>query len=555
MRKFLTTATALALLVSLLAGCGGTPANSPAPASSPSSSGAKAADSQQYINAVLLNGTNSSEPSILDVVHFTGILDRTVLWNILEPLTRIQNGELVSAGAKSWDISTDGLTYTFKLRDNSWSDGKKVTAQDYAYAIKQQADPANTFSFASDYFCIKNFQAIFTKKEGAGPLGVEAVDESTLKITLDYPNPALLTTVDFFPLRQDYVEKFGTKLGSDADKLVCCGPFVLTSWVHNTQLDFVKNDKYWDASNVKLQKFTYKIITDTTAQYASLENKSVDFVTLTNSEYVKKFKANTNLNGTFIDLARTQMVVFNTQDALFKNAKVRQAFSLAIDRESVAESLNNGLALPAYALNPASSSVGSQNFRKAVPEPLLELKKANSDPRALLIEGLKELGVNSDPSAHTVSFYMGGTNAVTKTQGEFYQQMWQSKLGVKVSLVFNDNATHSSYLKTGKYQFGFTSWGANIEPQFLMTRWVGGGQAQWKNSEYDATVQKATKALDAKERLNLYAQAEKQLVATEAVIAPVVYAGTMLFSYKYVQGLPTNSFDTTGMKTVYTAGR
>jgi ABC-type oligopeptide transport system, periplasmic component len=553
MKRILTSALAFALIMSLLAGCSGGTKTTPAP--SPAQSGTQAPDSQQYMNVLLAPNGTSADPSVLDVVRFPGMAERTVLYNILEPLTRIQDGKLVPAGAKKWDISSDGLEYTFYLNNNFWSDGKKVTAQDYAYAIQRQSDPANAFAFASDIYCIKNFKAIFTKTPGAGELGVKAVDESTLKITLDFPSPSLLTTFDFFPLRQDQVEKYGAKLGTEADNTLSCGPFVLSSWVHSSELNFTKNDKYWDAANVKLQKFTFKIITDSAAQYASFENKSIDTLSLSDTDYVKKFQQNKAMTGKLVDTARTAMFIFNCEDSVFKNVKVRQAFSLAVDRDGILNAVNNGLGKSAYGLIPESSSVGSLNYRGTVEEPLKALAKEKTDPKALLSEGLKELGLDSDPSKLTVSLNIGATSSLAKTSGEFYQQMWQSKLGVKVTLNFNDNATNTSLLKSGKYQIAAYSWGANLDPQFQLTRWVGGGLARWKNSEFDIITQQAIKTNDEKERLKLYSDAEKILIYKEAAIAPTVYQNTMKFSYNYVKGQSFNPFDTVGMKNVYTAGR
>ena len=109
-------------------------------------------DEDQYLNVLL-----ADEPTVLDVVRFSMIQDRNVFYNVLEPLTRIENGIVTPAGAESWDVSDDGLVYTFHLRENYWSDGQPVTAEDYAGALIRQATPANTFAFSSDYSAIVNF--------------------------------------------------------------------------------------------------------------------------------------------------------------------------------------------------------------------------------------------------------------------------------------------------------------------------------------------------------------------------------------------------------------
>ena len=113
-------------------------------------------DAEQYINTFI-----TSNPSTLDCARFLGIIDRVILHSITEPLTRIQDGQVTSAGAERWDISDDGLRYTFHLRENHWEDGQKVSAEDYAYALRRQADPKNAWSFASDFFAIEGFEALY----------------------------------------------------------------------------------------------------------------------------------------------------------------------------------------------------------------------------------------------------------------------------------------------------------------------------------------------------------------------------------------------------------
>lgn len=508
-------------------------------------------DAEQYINTSL-----SAEPSVLDVARFTTVTDRTVFYNILEPLTRIQDSTVVPAGAESWDVSEDGLIYTFHLRENYWSDGQKVTAEDYASALRRQATPSNAFVFASDYSNIKNFSEAQKGEVDASEIGVEVIDENTLQITLTAATPALLSTVDFFPQRQDYADEHGDKLGTEADTVISCGPFVLTEWVHNSQLSFEKNEQYWNKDNVQLQEVNFLIIDDTTAEYSSFENGSIDYINISDADYIEKFRS----SGSYVEepysAARTVMIVFNCQDEVFSNEKIRQAFSLAIDRESISEVLNNGLTTPAYGIIPAESSVGSLNYRENVEEPLKQLQAENPDPQALLIEGMKELGLGEDPSALTVTFAMGGTNAKTRSTAEYYQQMWQGVLGVTVELEFNDTATHMSNINSGSYQMAMTNWGANVEPQFMLSRWSSesGGQSKWINEEYRELVNTAATTEDEQERLDLYAQAENLLI-TEAAIAPICYNGSLRFSYPCIIGLDNNPFDTMGMQTVYTVGR
>lgn len=508
-------------------------------------------DTNQYLNVYL-----SAEPSVLDVARFVGVVDRNMFFNVLEPLTRIENGEVVGAGAESWDISDDGLTYTFHLRENYWTDGQKVTAQDYITALQRQCDPNNAFPHVSDYNTIENFVAISSGEADVSTLGASAPDENTLVLKLNAPNVALLSSTDFFPDRADIAEKYGDTLGTEASNMMCCGPYTLESWTHNSQLVLTKNDKYWDADSFDIQKVTMLIIPDSNAQMASLENGSLDYLGVSTPEYVEKFQARDDMDEMMLSSARTSMVIFNCEDSVFSNEKVRQAFSLALDRDALAEVISNGTATPAYSLVPPDCQVGNLNFRENVEEPLTALAKEVDDPKALLIEGMQELGLGDDPSKLTVKFAWGATTAEARTYSELYQQLWQEALGCTVELEFNDSATHQSNVNAGNFQMASMSWGANYEPQFQLSRWSTevGGQSRWKNADYVSLVTEASQTEDEQKRLELYGQAEELLIR-EAAIAPIYFQASRRFYYTYVNGLNGNTFDTTSFKGVYTSGR
>ncbi len=509
------------------------------------------ADADSYLNVLL-----KSEPSSLDVAKFLDTYSRSVMYNILEPLTRVQNGVVTGAGAESWEISEDGLTYTFHLRDNRWSDGQAVVAGDYLYALQRQADPTNAWPLASDMYSIAGFEDVFSGAAAADALGVTAPDDKTLVITLGNADAGFLTNTDIFPCRQDYTEKYGDQYGADADKIIGCGPFVLKEWNHSSSLVFEKNDQYWEADAVKLTKYTSHIMEDVNAMMSSFENGSLDYVSVSNIDYIHKFSADSNLTSKKMSAARTFMIVFNCEDPVFSNQKIRLAFSLALDRETMAEIITGGTGTVATGLIPNECNVGSLNFREAAGDVIGKLQNENPDPKALLIAGMEEAGLGSDPSALTVKFAWGATTADARTYSELIQQMWQETLGVKVELEFNDSSTHMSNVNTGNYQMASTSWGANPEPWFQLSRWANkkGGQSRWANSEYMQLVKQGVSTQDEAQRLELYRQAEEMLLS-EAAIAPCYWTGSIRFSYGYVKNFSDNVFDTTGMKYLYTQGR
>lgn len=509
------------------------------------------ADADSYINCIL-NG----EPSTLDIAKFTQVYDRTVMQNMLEPLTRVQDGEVVAAGAKEWTVSDDGLVYTFTLQDNHWSDGEPVTAEDYLYALQREADPTNAWPMAADMYSIVNFEDVFSGNTDVSQLGVEAPDDKTLVIKLATPDSSFLSNVDLFPCRKDYVEKYGDSYGSDADKVISCGPFSLKEWVHDSSLTFEKNEEYWDKDSVQLSKFTFYVMNDINARMSSFENGSLDYVNVSNSEYIQKFSSDSSLVSEPVSAGRTFIIVFNCEDEVFANEKIRLAFSLALDRETMAEIITGGTGVAATGLIPPESSVGTYNFREEAGDVMGKLQKENTDLKALLLEGMKEAGLGTDPSALNVKFSWGATTADARTYSELVQKMWKDTLGVNVELEFNDTATHMSNINSGDYQCASTSWGANLEPLFLLSRWANkkGGQSRWVNSDYTELVYSGKAESDDAKRLEKYIEAEDMLISSGA-IAPCYWTGSIRFSYDYVKNFSDNVFDTTGMKYIYTSGR
>jgi len=547
MKKTVTLLLALALILSLCA-CGAqNAAQTTQPAAAvntvPEDNGTR--DAEQFINALI-----TSDPSTLDCARFLGIIDRNILHSITEPLTRIENGIVTEAGAESWTVSDDGLIYTFTLRENRWDDGESVTVADYAFALRREADPANAWSFASDFFSIVNFEAAYNGEVSPEEIGVVAENDSTLVITLNAPNPAFLSTVDIFPCRESDVTACGDGYGSEAGTVSSCGPFKLDTWVHNSELSFSRNEQYWDVKNVQLSRFTYQIIPDESAQMASLENGSLDYATVNAPEYAAKFDARDDLYVLNITTDRTAMIVFNCEDPMLSNAKIRQAFSLALDRALIIEITNGGLGTPAFGLVPTVCYVGDVNFREATAEPLLELR--DQDPAALLLEGMAEAGLGSDPAALTYTFTWRDTSAAGRTNAELYQQMWEDTLGVKIEIDFNESALAS--IRDGNYQIGSVGWGSTYEPLFQLSRWSTGGQSRWVNADYALLVSEGSASMDDAVRLANYQQAEAMLIS-DAAIAPTYYNATQTYAYSYVGGIPVNPFDTTGMKTLFTSDR
>lgn len=554
-KKYIALAAAFAVCLTTLTSCGKASKNT-------SSNGTQTIDKNQYLNVVM-----SAEPSTLDPSKGSDTYSNEILNNVLEPLTRLeedskQHISIKPAAAESWKSNTDGTVWTFKLRDLKWSDGVPVKAQDYEYSLKRTLTPATASPYAYLLNPIKNATKVNSGKLPVDQLGVKAIDDKTLQITLESPTPYFMELTYqrvMFPQRKDIVEKNGDKFGSEISTLVFNGPFTLKTWSHNTQIVLSKNNSYWDKNSVKLSTVNYKIISDENAVYNSLANGSIDSTSVGQPEWINKFKSNKKLTYFQVVNPTTFFQFYNTKDKLFKNANIRKAFSLAINRNDLAKVIFHGINVPANGWVPPSISIGGKEYRSEVKEPLKQLAKDNSDPKALLVKGLKELGMDSDPSKLNIKLSLGSTDQWFRNYGDFMQQMYNKTLGVNIKVDLVQWPVFSSEVSKGDFQIGYMSWGADFnEPISMLSLFKSDANSiktGWKNDKYDELVDEASKEMNDAKRLEYYKEAENILLYDESVVAPTVYPKSNVFRYNYVKGLGVTPWGTEGFKYAYTQGR
>jgi len=396
-------------------------------------------------------------------------------------------------------------------------------------------------------------------------LGVKAVDEKTLEITLTSAMPAFLEMCNstiYYPQREDKMKEWGEKYGTEAEYTVYNGPFVLESWTHNSSLVLKKNPNYWNADSVKLDKVNLAIMSDTTTIINAYKSGDLDVVGVNKQEQLDEFNKDSNSKYEYYTTQGLVFNFYNTKDELFKNENIRKAFSLAIDHEDINEMCFGGLRVPTYGWVVPTISVGEENFRQTAGDVLKEQKAeltANGQtPKDLLLKGMQELGLGDDPSKLNVTLSLAGTDDWFRTFGEYLQQVYLTDLGVNIKIDFAEWGIFYENVTNGKYQMGYMSWGAYYNDPYDVLSIFKSEYDQvktgWANKEFDELIDKAGVEMDASTRIKYYKDAERILL-NEAAVCPLATSTSHSFYKNYVYGYSNLGFSANGYKDIYTKGR
>ncbi len=522
------------------------------------------ADKEQYLNTYL-----ASDPTSLDVSLRSDSYSSTIITNVMEGLVRLEDrdGEYFMApgDAQTWESNEDGTVWTFHLGDNKWSDGEPVTAQQYVYSLQRSADPATGCPNGWFLSPVLNYDAISKGEMASSELGVKAIDEKTLEITLAHTTPAFLEMCNstiYYPQREDKVKEWGEKYGTEVEYTIYNGPFVLESWTHNSSLVLKKNPNYWNADSVKLDKVNLAIMSDTTTIINAYKSGDLDVVGVSTQEWLDEFNNDSNSKYEYYTTQGLVFNFYNTQDELFKNENIRKAFSLAIDLEDINEMCFGGLRVPTYGWVVPTISVGETNFRQAAGDVLkeqkAELESNGQTPKDLLLKGMQELGLGDDPSTLEVTLSLAGTDDWFRTFGEYLQQVYLTDLGVNLKINFAEWGIFYENVQNGNYQMGYMSWGAYYNDPYdvlsiFKSEWDQ-VETGWANKQFDELVDKGAIEMDEKVRIQHYIDAEKILL-DEAVVCPLATSTSHSFYKNYVFGYSNLGFSANGYKDMFTSGR
>lgn len=503
--------------------------------------------SQSPASAVTLSDSqvlrlgNGSEPKELDPSRATGAPEGKILDGLFEGLVNLDQTtlEIVPGVAETWSISKDGLTYTFKLRKNAtWSDGKKLTAEDFVYSWRRAVSPQLASEYAYQLYYIKNGRLINTGKEkDVTKLGVMAKDPQTLVVTLENPTPFFIQLCAFrtlYPVPKHVISKFKDQEWTREENMVSNGPFKLKEWKINKHVLAVKNDKYWDAANVTLKNVYFypieKIETEENAFFSNQIDMTGTVPQIKINLYEKRAKKNPTAYNPYKNAPYlgTYFYRFNTAKKPFNDIRVRKAFSMVIDRNLITSRVTRGGEIPAVTMTPPG--IGGYSYT-ASPLQTKVTKEIVAEAKALLAEaGYKD--ISTFPKVEILY----NTSENHKKIAVAIQQMWKGFLGVQVGLYNQEWKVYLASQSQLKFDISRSAWiGDYTDPNTFLDMFVtngGNNNTGWTNKSYDDLIAKAASETDHAKRFELFKEAEKILLE-ELPVAPIyTYTNKKLVSEK-----------------------
>lgn len=485
-----------------------------------------------------------TEPTSFDPSIGFNAVSWDPLNNLMEGLTRLDHEHQPGPGvAEEWDISEDGLTYTFYLREDAkWSNGDPVLASDFEFAWKYMLDPETASPAAFLAYYIEGAEEYNSGEGSPDDVQVTALDDTTLEVMLTQPTGFfldLLTNPAFFPINQKVAEE-NPDWHAEADTFVGNGPFKLETWNHNEELVFVKNEHYWDADVVKLDKVHFAMVKDTNTQYQMFEAGELDTASIP-PEMSDELIDGDNV---FIGPAGgLEFFRFNVEMEPFHNKKIRQAFSYAINRDDIAQYVVKNAVEPAYGfINPGYTSPTGEDFRD-VNGDVVEFNPERA--RELLEEGVAEEGYDELPPI-TLSY---NTSDLNKAVAEALHGMFIEHLDVEVTL---ENLEWNVFLEAQQgleLQFSRSSFindyndPINFLESFISDSYMN--RTGFSSAEYDELIQKGKTEVDEEARWEYMYEAEKML-AEEMIATPIRYYNTVVLEADGVEGIlrhPVGYFD------------
>ena len=470
---------------------------------------------------------------------------------ITDGLTTVDvKGNTIPGIAKSWDVSNNGLTYTFHLRDAKWANGDDVTAQDFVYSWHRIIKNAGNYAYmlGSEGASIKNADSLIdlgttATDEQLNTLGIKATDDKTVVVDLEKNVPYFVGLMSFpcyFPQNQKFVEKCGKNYATKPEYILGNGAYKMTKWIKGNKATFTKNDKYYDAKFVKTKNLEMYLVQDPKTAAQNFDNGKVDYATI-NSTLVDKYKGKDTFKA--IREGYLAYLICNFKADTTANKNLRHALSYAINRKDLCDNILKDGSQPATGFVPAQlcKSPSGKDFREESGKYTdYDVKKAQE----YLDAAKKELGTDTI----TVDLLYGTDESPMDTFAEYLQGSFTKLKGLKVNMVatvkkdriYNREAS-------GNFQIACTRWAPDYADPTTFLNVLASSNSnnygKWENAQYNSLLKQAQNETDVNKRWNELLEAEKVMMDDMPNI-PVVQTGTAALQAKNVKGLVHNTVST-----------
>ncbi len=506
---------AATMCMSLLAGCG----------TSSSTTSTTSVSSDKTINIAVMNDMTTMDTSLMtDETSFNmASLCQSGLTQFGE------DKEVHPDLAESWDVSDDGLTYTFHLRDGiQWSNGEAITANDFVYGFRRLVDPntASEYSYIMSSLNVVNADAVISGEKSVEELGVEAEDDQTFVVHLTVPSTVFIscmTNPQFYPLNEEFVEEQGDQYALTPENMLYSGVYTMTDWSSGNHYTFTHNDAYWDEENYPQETINVELVQETQTATLMYESGSLDFLTLT-GEMVEQYKDTEGYQA--ILTSGIWWLAPNMEDEYLSNENLRKAISYSINREELTENVLKTGAVEADGLiakDLVSSSDGTDfrdiagDYTEYDPDKASEYYK----------KAVEELGKDA-----VIEIMYDDAADSSKVATTLEQMITECCEGITVTLSSNPKKTRISKMLEHDFSIGLTRWVPDYaDPQSyldIMMSTASMNFGSYNNAEFDALEMKATRgedSTDVDKRFNDLVEAERILIEEDQGIIPLYQEG------------------------------
>ncbi|HSM96905.1 MAG TPA: peptide ABC transporter substrate-binding protein [Rhizomicrobium sp.] len=472
-------------------------------------------------DAKTFNRGNGAEPDTLDPQKTQTSYENNIVGDMFMGLmTEDAAARPIYGAAESMTESDDGLTYTFKIRNHTWSDGVPVTAHDFEFSFRRILDPKTAAPYASLLYPIVNAEKVNGGKLPVTALGVRAIDDQTLEMNFEFQVPylrQLLTHYTCMPVPRHVVEKHGDQW-LQPQNVATNGAYILKEWVPNDHITSVKNPRFYDADNVRVETVNYYPVSDYAAALKRFRAGEFDVNWGVPSSEIAWLRQNIPGALHVAPYVGTSYIVFNVTRAPFNDVRVRQAVNMAIDREIIANRVMHAGEIPAYAFVP--NGIPNYPGKAALRFKSMSMHARIAKAKALLAEA----GYGpSNPLRFAYSF-QGTSDA--RLVAVALQSMWAGA-GMDVDLVSAETAVHYNQLRRQHFQAAWAGWSADYldAKDFLFLVQTSANDmnnGRYSNPRFDMLVDQADDIRDPVERGVILQQAE-QIMLDDVALSPVFF--------------------------------